>query len=119
MGEASSSVPCGNCSACCHGKVFLFPDEDAAHLRVVVDTRMDGARLRRLITKADGECGHLEDGRCTVYAHRPRICRVFDCRDHYHLPAAERRRREAILQSPRDKAIIARGRELVEAARGS
>lgn len=117
MGTASSSVPCGTCTLCCHGKVFLSADEDAAHLNVVVDARMDGKRLRRLVTKADGECGHLQDGRCTVYEHRPRICRTFDCRDHYHLPAAERRRREAILTSPRDRAIIARGRELVERGR--
>lgn len=108
---------CGTCSLCCHGKVFLFPDENATHLDVITDTRIDGKRLRRLITKADGECGHLEAGRCSVYEHRPRICRSFDCRDHYHLPAAERRRREAILVSPRDRQIIARGRELAESSK--
>lgn len=117
MAEASSPVPCGSCTLCCHGKVFLFPGEDANGLRVVQDRRIDGKILRRLVTKPDGDCIHLGDGGCTVYEIRPRICRVFDCREHYGLPAAERRRREALLKSPRDQAIIARGRQLVEASK--
>lgn len=118
MAAASSPVPCGSCTLCCHGKVFLWPSEDAGPLQVVVDRRVDGRRLRRLVQKPDGSCVHLGEGGCTVYEHRPRICREFDCRDHYHLPAAERRRREAVLVDPQSKAVIRRGRELVEADRG-
>lgn len=122
MGEASSSVPCGTCNLCCHGRVFLSPDEDATGLEVVVESAPmmgphAGKKLRRLATTASGVCVHLEHGKCTVYERRPRICRQFDCREHYHLPSAERRRREALLTHPRDRAIIARGRELVEQAR--
>lgn len=116
---ASSSVPCGQCTICCHGKVFLFADEDATGLRVVPDVRVDGKALRRLVQKPDGTCIHLGENGCGVYERRPRICRAFSCMDHYFLPAAERRRREALLVSPRDKAIIARGRELVEIRRKS
>ena len=117
MGPASSSVPCGSCTLCCHGKVFLSADEDANGLPTTLDVRVDGKRLRRLLTIADGSCVHLGPDGCTVYDRRPRICRAFDCREHYHLPSAERRRREAILISSRDRAIIARGRALVEASR--
>ncbi len=113
MAEASSSVPCGTCSLCCHGNVFLFPDEDANGLPTVIARRMDGAMLRRLEQKSDGECAHLIEGRCSVYDKRPRICRKFDCRDHYHLPAAERRRREAMYDA-HNMQIVARGRELAE-----
>lgn len=117
MAAASSPVPCAGCTLCCHGKVFLSPGEDATNLRVVMDTMVGGSRMRRLVTKPDGECIHLGVDGCTVYEHRPRICRQFDCRDHVRLPAAERRRRETILVAPRDRAILARGRELVEKER--
>jgi Fe-S-cluster containining protein len=107
-----SEVPCGSCALCCHGRIFLFPTEETT-LPTVVDVRLDGAVLRRLRNKPNGECAHLGRDGCTVYDQRPQICQRFDCRDHYHLPAAERRRREAILTNPRDRAIIERGRELL------
>lgn len=110
-------VPCGTCSLCCHGNIFLFPDEDAKGLPVVTARRIDGAMLRRLEQKPNGECAHLLEGRCSVYDRRPRICCVFDCREHYFLPAAERRRREALLQDDNSQAVLARGRFLVESAR--
>lgn len=115
MSEAPS-VPCGSCTLCCHGKIFLFSGEETA-LPTVWGVRADGAPLRRLMNKPNGECIHLGPDGCTVYDQRPRICSGYDCREHYHLPAAERRRREAILTQPRDRAIIARGRELVEQAK--
>jgi Fe-S-cluster containining protein len=34
------------------------------------------------IAQSDGACVHLDDERgCTIYPHRPRPCRVFDCRE--------------------------------------
>lgn len=117
MTEASSSVPCGTCSLCCHGHIFLHPDEDAKGLPTVTDRRVDGMMLRRLLQNPDGSCSHLVEGRCSVYERRPRICRIFDCREHYHLPAAQRRRIEALLTDDNSKAVIARGRFLVESAR--
>jgi hypothetical protein len=29
---------------------------------------------------ADGRCAMLVDGACSIYAHRPRACRTYDCR---------------------------------------
>jgi Fe-S-cluster containining protein len=36
-----------------------------------------GLALRK---RADGACVHLGPSGCTVYLHRPRACRVYDCR---------------------------------------
>ena len=122
MGEASSSVPCDGCTLCCKGqKVFLFDDEDATGLGAVPDIVPDfpgrpGRRALRLPLTAAGDCAHLTDHGCAIYERRPRVCRGFDCRAHYFLPANERRKREAMF-SDHDRAICRRGRELVEQAR--
>jgi Fe-S-cluster containining protein len=115
MGEASSPVPCGSCTLCCrHQKVFLFPGDDAAALLAVRGynsaTGKEGWRLQQ---KRNGDCLFLGERGCTIYERRPSVCRLYDCRDHYYLPAAERRRREAE-SGPHDKIINARGRALVE-----
>lgn len=117
MGEASSSVPCGSCALCCRWQdVWLLPGDDASRLDVITARDPTGRLRQRLVRRANGECAHLEAGRCSVYAHRPRVCAEFDCREFYGLPAAERRHRDA-RATPHDKAINARGRELVERAR--
>lgn len=78
-GEAGP-VPCGTCTACCY-----YPG-------VPVDKKRDGRRLPHLLTerspdgdlvlqqRPDGGCIHLSETGCTVYQHRPSICRSFDCR---------------------------------------
>lgn len=115
-------VPCGSCQLCCKGQdVFLFPGEDANGLPIVpgIIPASFGRAARpamRLTQKPNGDCAHLGPDGCTVYDQRPRTCRIFDCREHYFLPSAERRRIEAVL-GPHDRAIIARGRQIVEASR--
>lgn len=73
-------VPCGGCSACCH------------YAGIPVDMKRDKGRLLHLLTertrdgdlvlqqRADGACIHLGKQGCTVYEHRPAVCRSFDCR---------------------------------------
>src|SRR5205823_2577695 len=70
-------VPCNGCRMCCyHPRVELEPEENVTHLDV--ETHADGSRtLRR---REDGSCVHLGPEGCTVYAHRPRGCRTYDCR---------------------------------------
>jgi Fe-S-cluster containining protein len=77
----SSHVPCNDCTACCyHAGVDLEPSmerpADLAHLDL--ETHADGRTFLR--KKADGACVHLGPNGCTVYAHRPRACRAYDCR---------------------------------------
>jgi len=76
-----ANVPCDGCTACCYfSKVEFDPQaeraEDLAHLDFVeeVDNKV---RLRK---REDGACIHLGEKGCTVYEHRPRPCRFYDCR---------------------------------------
>jgi hypothetical protein len=75
-------VPCGTCNACCwHSFIDIDPkDEDPAdlqHLDYIEDPAHDAFKLRK---KDDGSCVHLGPNGCTVYAHRPKACRRYDCR---------------------------------------
>jgi hypothetical protein len=76
-----AAVPCGKCTACCHiGWVPVDPGEERAEdleWLDLVDNPHGGRRLRK---RADGACVHLTPGGCEVYAHRPRACRLYDCR---------------------------------------
>jgi Putative zinc- or iron-chelating domain len=73
-GGASAVVDCGTCTMCCREpqRVALIAAELVNPL-----LRHDGKHLLR---QPDGSCTHLVDGRCEIYAQRPRSCRTFDCR---------------------------------------
>lgn len=73
-------VPCASCSACCY------------YDGIPVDKKRDRRRLPHLMTErnrdgelvlqrhADRACAHLGAQGCTVYEHRPSVCRSLDCR---------------------------------------
>ena len=81
-----TDVPCGGCTGCCTSSYFIHigPDESETLRRIP----------RRLLFPAPGlppghvvlgydERGHcpmLVDGACSIYVHRPRTCRQYDCR---------------------------------------
>jgi uncharacterized protein len=78
-------VPCDGCTACCRsGKLIpVEPDETDALAHIPPDRLlpMTGEPGRLVLQHdTDGNCSQLVDGRCTVYAHRPRACRAYDCR---------------------------------------
>jgi uncharacterized protein len=85
-GERDADVPCGGCTACCTASQFIHigPDEaDAlahipAELLFPAPLMPDGHVLMGHDER--GHCPMLRDGRCTIYAHRPRTCRTYDCR---------------------------------------
>ena len=85
-GERDSDVPCGDCTACCEASQFIHvgPDEaDAlAHLPAALLFPAPGLpRGHRLMGYDErGRCPMLVEGRCSIYAHRPRTCRTYDCR---------------------------------------
>lgn len=77
------SVPCSGCVSCCyHKEVDIYPEEerpeDLRHLDVVED--QNGKLVLR--KRSDGACVHLAEGGCSVFTHRPRACRMYDCRVH-------------------------------------
>lgn len=82
----TSDVPCGSCTACCRSAQFIHiePDETDAlaaiprELLFPAPGRPAGHVL--LGYDQDGRCPMLVDDACTIYDHRPRTCRMYDCR---------------------------------------
>ena len=79
-------VPCGTCTACCRSAYFVHIEPDEADtLRHVPKAllfpapgRPKGHQL--LGFDDDGRCPMLTDAGCSIYEHRPRTCRSYDCR---------------------------------------
>ncbi len=68
---------CGHCGLCCDGSLFEDVVLDAGELAPIearVGYSVDGERFR-----LHQPCQALAEGRCTVYADRPRGCRAFEC----------------------------------------
>jgi Fe-S-cluster containining protein len=85
-GEAESTVPCGTCTACCTSSQFVHiePDEtDAlAHIPAALRFPAPGLPTGHVLLGYDehGRCPMLGNHGCTIYEHRPRTCRTYDCR---------------------------------------
>jgi len=85
-GERDADVPCGTCTACCTSSQFVHigPEETDALAHIPAELLFPAPGLPRghLLMGYDerGHCPMLVDERCTVYAHRPRTCRTYDCR---------------------------------------
>jgi len=86
-----ADVPCGDCTACCTSSQFVHvaPDEadTLAHIPAELLFPAPGFPEGHVVLGYDqrGHCPMLVDGRCSIYEHRPRTCRTYDCRA---LPAA-------------------------------
>lgn len=85
-GEIDSDVPCGTCTACCTSSQFIHirPDEVDTLAHIPSDVLFPAPRLPRghVVMGYDerGHCPMLVDSVCTIYDHRPRTCRTYDCR---------------------------------------
>jgi len=77
MRDGDVKVPCGDCNACCRAKFHVNVTEAEAKELDQAYRDDQGWWLRK---NADGSCVYLVDDRCSVYARRPRACRVYDCR---------------------------------------
>jgi uncharacterized protein len=104
-GERGSDVPCDGCTACCTSSQFIHigPDETDTLSHIPAALLFPAPRLPRghVVVGYDehGHCPMLVDGQCSIYEHRPRTCRTYDCRV---FPAA------ALQPDDDDKALIAR-----------
>jgi Fe-S-cluster containining protein len=82
----NSAVPCDGCVACCSSSQFVHvaPDEvDAlAHIPAELLFPAPGMPAGHVLMGYDqqGRCPMLVDGGCSIYEHRPRTCRTYDCR---------------------------------------
>lgn len=119
-GEIDADVPCGDCTACCTASQFVHiaPDETDTLAHVPRELLFPAPRLPRghvlLGYDEHGRCPMLTDDGCSIYAHRPRTCRTYDCRvlaatgvdldDGKPLVAARVRRWRFALDGPDDEA---------------
>jgi uncharacterized protein len=85
-GEQESDVPCNGCTACCTSSQFVHiaPDETDTLARIPAELLFPAPRSPRghVVLGYDerGHCPMLIDDRCSIYEHRPRTCRTYDCR---------------------------------------
>jgi hypothetical protein len=85
-GKGSAEVPCGDCSACCTSSQFVHAGPDEADARAHIPAELlFPAPLQPcghwlLGYSEQGHCPMLAGGRCSIYAHRPMTCRIYDCR---------------------------------------
>jgi Fe-S-cluster containining protein len=83
---ADIDVPCGTCTACCRASYFIHiePDEVETLRRIPNALQFDapGRPKGHVVLGYDerGHCPMLVDDRCSIYEHRPRTCRQYDCR---------------------------------------
>jgi Fe-S-cluster containining protein len=84
--ERDSDVPCDGCTACCTSSQFVHigPDETDTLAHIPRELLFPAPRMPRghvlLGFDERGHCPMLEHGACTIYDHRPRTCRTYDCR---------------------------------------
>lgn len=79
--ESLTDALCTRCGLCCDGSLFadveLSSRAEATGLEIlgleIEDDDTDGALLVQ-------PCRALQGKRCTIYPHRPRCCRTFECR---------------------------------------
>lgn len=84
--ERDSDVPCGACTACCTSSQFVHiaPDETETLSHIPAELLFPAPHMPRghvlLGYDERGHCPMLVDDACTIYEHRPRTCRTYDCR---------------------------------------
>jgi hypothetical protein len=85
-GERAADVPCGECTACCTSSQFVHiaPDETDTLAHIPAELLFPAPRMPKghvlLGYDERGHCPMLVDNRCSIYEHRPRTCRTYDCR---------------------------------------
>ncbi len=129
----SSDVPCDGCTACCASGQFVHiePDETdtLAHVpaALLFPAPFAPAGHRLLGYDEDGRCPMLTGSGCSIYEHRPRTCRTYDCRvfaatgiDPAEQPAiaARARRWRFVIDTDADRAARARIDAALEPATG-
>ena len=85
-GERDADVPCAGCTACCTSSQFVHiaPDETDTLAHIPAALLFPAPRMPHghvlLGYDEHGHCPLLVDNQCSIYDHRPRTCRTYDCR---------------------------------------
>jgi Fe-S-cluster containining protein len=85
-GESDADVPCAGCTACCRSSQFVHigPYETDTLAHVPPELLFPAPRMPKgnvvLGYDEHGCCPMLGDDGCSIYEHRPRACRTYDCR---------------------------------------
>ena len=85
-GAGESVVPCGTCTGCCTSSQFVHigPEETDTLAHIPAGLLFPAPRLPagHMLLGYDerGHCPMLVDNQCSIYEHRPRTCRTYDCR---------------------------------------
>ena len=84
-GEQDAVVPCDGCTACCRAAQFVLigPHETDTITHIPEELLFPApGRPGHFVLGYDerGHCPMLVDDRCSIYVHRPRTCRTYDCR---------------------------------------
>jgi Fe-S-cluster containining protein len=85
-GARGSEVPCDGCTACCTSSQFIHigPDETETLAHIPEELLFPAPRMPQghVVLGYDerGHCPMLIDNQCSIYEHRPRTCRTYDCR---------------------------------------
>jgi uncharacterized protein len=85
-GDRASAVACDGCTACCTSSQFVHvgPDEVDTLAHIPAELLFPAPRMPvgHVLLGYDerGHCPMLTDAGCSIYEHRPRACRTYDCR---------------------------------------
>ncbi len=85
-GDGDADVPCGECTACCTSSQFVHISADEfdtiAHIPTSLLFPAPLMPSGHVLLGYDerGWCPMLTDDGCSIYEHRPRTCRTYDCR---------------------------------------
>jgi Fe-S-cluster containining protein len=84
--RSGAEVPCGECNACCRSSYFIHIDPDETETIARIPSQLlfpaPGYPDGGLVMGHDqrGHCPMLVDDACSIYEHRPVVCRNYDCR---------------------------------------
>jgi len=86
LGKGGMQVACGACVGCCISSYFIHirPEEQATISSIPANLLFSapGQPKGHLLIGYDtaGICPMFQERKCTIYEHRPRACRDYDCR---------------------------------------
>jgi Fe-S-cluster containining protein len=81
-----ADVPCGSCQACCTSSYFIHitPEETQTLTQIPQELLFPAPGMPKgnMVLGYDekGHCPMFRNEQCSIYEHRPRTCRSYDCR---------------------------------------